>query len=98
MNLVKHMGLYPESCRGLPSSHLYNSLLLKMVIEMVSFPITNGDVGQFFVSLPLVFYGIEPPIHHGKSSDLRYVEIGGPEKNPQNPYGTTFPGRGLAIG
>ena len=34
-----------------PSGYV-NSLLLKMAIEIVSFPIKNGDVPQFFVCLP----------------------------------------------
>ena len=36
----------------IPNLAMTNSLLLKMAIEMVDFPITNGDLDHSYVKLP----------------------------------------------
>ena len=59
-----------------------NSLLLKMAIEIVSFPMKNGDVQSFFVCLPEVNM-----IQLSTVRDLRHKKLGG---------GTFFNGYGCS--
>ena len=51
LHWIDHGHPCDPGCRSLAPSGYVNSLLLKMAIEIVDFPIENGDFPSFFVCL-----------------------------------------------